>query len=306
MGLDPDPMARLRRLRLRRADRRRAGRRPAGRLGRLSRAIPYVDRPFAAAGRDMRTYVCHPRISVLGSPVCDGITCGWMGWRMTAQRREACGKQREHAAGSRRRGGQPEEGTGGGRRGGGEPGGALFERGAITRTFDTPGFRGMTFYEVQAKSIVSQVPASSRCPFTWTINPYRGCQHACVYCLSGDTPILMADGTTKPLADVRVGDAIYGTVRDGYLPPLRDHDGARALVHGQARLPDHAGGRHPAGRQRRPPLPDRARLEARDRRGAGAGAAAVPHHQQQADGLRRLRGAAEGHPSLTVAATCAA
>ena len=26
----------------------------------------------------------------------------------------------------------------------------------------------------------------------------------------------MADGTTKPLADVRVGDSIYGTVRDGY------------------------------------------------------------------------------------------
>ena len=33
---------------------------------------------------------------------------------------------------------------------------------------------------------------------------------------SGHTPILMANGTTKPLADVRVGDAIYGTVRDGY------------------------------------------------------------------------------------------
>ena len=46
--------------------------------------------------------------------------------------------------------------------GGGEPGGALFERGAITRTFDTPGFRGMTFYEIQAKSIVNRVPATSR------------------------------------------------------------------------------------------------------------------------------------------------
>ncbi len=107
----------------------------------------------------------------------------------------------------------------------GQPGGsrriragapALFARGAVTRTFDTPGFRGMTFYEVQAKSIVNRVPATSRMAFTWTINPYRGCQHSCVYCLSGDTPILMADGSTKPLADVRVGDAIYGTVRNGY------------------------------------------------------------------------------------------
>jgi len=92
----------------------------------------------------------------------------------------------------------------------------MFARDAVVRTFDTPGFRGMTFYEVHAKSIVSHVPQSSRMPFRWTINPYRGCQHACRYCLPGFTPILMADGTTKPLADVRVGDAIYGTVRDGY------------------------------------------------------------------------------------------
>ncbi len=55
----------------------------------------------------------------------------------------------------------------------------LIERNAVVRTFDTPGFRGMTFYEVQAKSIVSKVPASSMVPFTHTINPYRGCQHAC-------------------------------------------------------------------------------------------------------------------------------
>ncbi len=58
----------------------------------------------------------------------------------------------------------------------------LIERGAVARTFDTPGFRGMTFYEVQAKSIVNRVPDASRVPFRWTINPYRGCQHACAYC----------------------------------------------------------------------------------------------------------------------------
>jgi len=55
----------------------------------------------------------------------------------------------------------------------------LFGRGTVTRTFDTPGFRGMTFFEVQAKSIVNRVPESSRMPFRWTINAYRGCQHAC-------------------------------------------------------------------------------------------------------------------------------
>jgi DNA repair photolyase len=73
-----------------------------------------------------------------------------------------------------------------------EPGGQavavpLIERGAVTRTFDTPGFRGMTFYEVQARSIVSRVPDASRMPFRWTINPYRGCQHACTYCFARNT-----------------------------------------------------------------------------------------------------------------------
>jgi DNA repair photolyase len=92
----------------------------------------------------------------------------------------------------------------------------LIERNAIARTFDTPEFRDMTFYEIQAKSIVSEVPKSSRMMFRYTINPYRGCAHACRYCLSGNTPILMADGTAKALADVRAGDTIYGTVRDGF------------------------------------------------------------------------------------------
>src|SRR5580693_2265773 len=63
----------------------------------------------------------------------------------------------------------------------------LIERGAVARTFDTPEFRGMTFYEVQAKSIVSEVPKSSRMMFRYTINPYRGCQHSCRYCFARNT-----------------------------------------------------------------------------------------------------------------------
>src|SRR5215813_3182190 len=91
---------------------------------------------------------------------------------------------------------------------GGAPGApALFERDAVARTFDTPGFRGMTFFEVHARSVINRVPEASRLPFRWTINPYRGCSHACSYCSSGETPILMAD--------VRPRDAIYGTVRRG-------------------------------------------------------------------------------------------
>ena len=64
---------------------------------------------------------------------------------------------------------------------------ALFEQGAVARTFDTPGFRGMTFFEVRARSIINRVPEASRVPFRWTINPYRGCSHACRYCYARNT-----------------------------------------------------------------------------------------------------------------------
>src|SRR5690348_9530473 len=66
----------------------------------------------------------------------------------------------------------------------------LIERNAVARTFDTPEFRGMTFYEVQAKSIVSEVPKSSRMMFRYTINPYRGCQHQCLLLLCPEQPHL--------------------------------------------------------------------------------------------------------------------
>ena len=108
-----------------------------------------------------------------------------------------------------------DEGGSGGPAGSGPAAPALFERDAVARTFDTPGFRGMTFFEVHARSIINRVPEASRVPFRWTINPYRGCSHSCAYCLWGGTPILMADGRTKPLAYVQPGDAIYGTIRRG-------------------------------------------------------------------------------------------
>ncbi|UWP87319.1 intein-containing Rv2578c family radical SAM protein [Dactylosporangium fulvum] len=108
--------------------------------------------------------------------------------------------------------------------------------GAVARTFDTPEFRGVTFYEVQAKSLVNRVPGTSRVPFEWTINPYRGCSHACVYCLTGDTSILMADGTTRPLAELAVGDEVVGTVRDGR---LRRYVTTRVLAHWSTVKPAH-------------------------------------------------------------------
>ncbi|MFI0420008.1 Rv2578c family radical SAM protein [Spongiactinospora sp. 9N601] len=71
----------------------------------------------------------------------------------------------------------------------GEPDSAtpLFARKAVTRTFDTPGFRGVTFYEIHARTIINRVPGASHVPFQWTINPYRGCTHACSYCFARNT-----------------------------------------------------------------------------------------------------------------------
>ncbi|MET9364751.1 Rv2578c family radical SAM protein [Streptomyces sp. NPDC006632] len=65
---------------------------------------------------------------------------------------------------------------------------ALFAADTVTtRTFDTPEFRGITFHEIRARSIVNRVPGASRMPFEWTVNPYRGCSHACVYCFARKT-----------------------------------------------------------------------------------------------------------------------
>jgi DNA repair photolyase len=86
---------------------------------------------------------------------------------------------------------------------------------AAVRRFDAPEALDVRFYEVQARSVLNRVPERSRMPFRWTVNPYRGCSHACVYCIWGNTPILMGDGTTKPMADIREGDWVYGTVRRG-------------------------------------------------------------------------------------------
>lgn len=69
----------------------------------------------------------------------------------------------------------------------GEPTPALFAQRAVVRRYDTPQFRDMTFYEIHARSILNKVPAASRMPFRWTINPYRGCSHACVYCFARKT-----------------------------------------------------------------------------------------------------------------------
>jgi DNA repair photolyase len=60
----------------------------------------------------------------------------------------------------------------------------LFE--IARRTFDTPEFRGIECIEVEAHSVINKV-RGTYLPFDWTINPYRGCVHACVYCFARPT-----------------------------------------------------------------------------------------------------------------------
>jgi DNA repair photolyase len=105
--------------------------------------------------------------------------------------------------------------------------------GTVVRTFDAPEAMGINFHEVRARSALNHVPGESF-GFSWTINPYRGCTHACVFCLDAATPILLADGRSKPIADVRVGDPIYGTVRRGN---YRRYELTEVLAHWATRKP---------------------------------------------------------------------
>ena len=81
----------------------------------------------------------------------------------------------------------------------------------LVRSVQTPDFAGVTFHEVLAKSALNKVPGQSAMPFGWTINPYRGCSHACVYCIHPDTEITLADGRSAPLWSVEVGAEVIGT-----------------------------------------------------------------------------------------------
>jgi DNA repair photolyase len=86
----------------------------------------------------------------------------------------------------------------------------LFE--IARKTFDTPEFRGITFIESEAKSIINRVPGGAL-PFDWTINPYRGCSHACTYCFARPTHTYLdmnagLDFETKIVVKVNAPDVL--------------------------------------------------------------------------------------------------
>jgi DNA repair photolyase len=171
---------------------------------------------------------------------------------------------------------------------------ALFEEEPPTWRAGHGEFRGLEFLEVKAHRVINPVPPQSRMSFRYTINAYRGCSHACSYCADGDTPILMADGRAKRLADVRIGDRIYGTERRGtyrhyVITEVLDHwsvvkpayrvvleDGTELITSGDHRFLSDRGWKHvtgtECGRHRRPHLTVNNKLM-----GTGAFATAPEH-----------------------------
>ena len=58
--------------------------------------------------------------------------------------------------------------------------------GTVVRTFDAPEAMGINFHEVRARSALNHVPGG-RYGFSWTVNPFRGCTHACTFCFARRT-----------------------------------------------------------------------------------------------------------------------
>jgi DNA repair photolyase len=92
---------------------------------------------------------------------------------------------------------------------------------------ETPDSIPTTLEPEHARSVIS-TNDSPDIPFERSINPYRGCEHACSYCVAGDTPVLMADGRPRPMSELRVGDEIYGTRRRGW---YRRYVKSRVVAH---------------------------------------------------------------------------
>src|ERR1043166_6627894 len=70
----------------------------------------------------------------------------------------------------------------------GRPGG-IARMAAAAETIDDRN--GVEYRDLLCKTVFSRCD-SSRVPFQFTVNPYRGCEFGCTYCLAPETPVLYA------------------------------------------------------------------------------------------------------------------
>ncbi len=105
------------------------------------------------------------------------------------------------------------------------------------------------YFTLPARSLLNRCVSNRRLPFTWTINPYRGCEFACKYCYARYTHefMEMRDGTEfeqkiyvkqhtaellrHDLRRVKRGEAIaLGTATDPYQPAERRYEITRGIL----------------------------------------------------------------------------
>ncbi|MGA7822265.1 MAG: radical SAM protein, partial [Candidatus Sulfotelmatobacter sp.] len=110
------------------------------------------------------------------------------------------------------------------------------------------------YFTLPARSLLNRCVSNRRLPFTWTINPYRGCEFACKYCYARYTHefMEMRDGTEfeqkiyvkqhtaellrRDLRRVKPGEAIaLGTATDPYQPAERRYEVTRRILEEFAR-----------------------------------------------------------------------
>lgn len=110
------------------------------------------------------------------------------------------------------------------------------------------------YFTLPAKSLLNRCASQRGLPFTWTINPYRGCEFACKYCYARYTHEFMemrdgaefeqkiyvkqhtADLLRRELRRVKKGEAIaLGTATDPYQPAERRYEITRSILEEFAR-----------------------------------------------------------------------
>ena len=112
----------------------------------------------------------------------------------------------------------------------------------------------LEYFTLASKSLLNRCVSNRQMPFTWTINPYRGCEFACKYCYARYTHEFMemrdgleferkiyvkqraAELLRRELHRVKPGEAIaLGTATDPYQPAERRYEVTRTILEEFAR-----------------------------------------------------------------------